>query len=313
MYTTEQEVEDFIEEYGRSRVVISTTVRATLNRAIEFEYKFNKPFHEFTADEALKMYQSVHAISIVSLQNMNLVLKNAARLIRYKNGKAVDNVYEKITKDLLEMAVDKEKRKSVVLSKDDVKELMVQLLNWTDKAIIFLLFEGVDGYLLDQLTFMKWEQVSRNDLKIYLRNGEAINITEPEYEMLKRGFEEDELVSYGSTARISKVRSVGLYKVRFNSVSDNSNPNDSSDISRRYRFITRRLTLVAKDLGVKLSPSILQTSGLLWYVQRGMEEMDMNFREFTATEECFKIAKRYGIRSALYTQIIRDKLGQYFS
>lgn len=313
MYTTEQEVEDFIEEYSRSRVVISTTIRATLNRAIEFEYKFNKPFHLFTTDEALKMYQTVHAISIVSLQNMNLVLKNAARWIRYKNGETVDSVYEKITKDLLEMAVDKEKRKSVVLSKDDVKELMDQLLNWVDKAIIFLLFEGVDGYLLDQLTFMKWEQISHNDLKIYLRNGETIDITESEYEMLKRGFEEDELISYGSTARVARVRSSGLYKIRFNSLSDNNNPNDSADISRRYRFITRRLTLVAKDLGVKLSPSILQTSGLLWYVKQGMKEADMNFREFTTTEECFKIAKRYGIRSALYTQIIRDKLGQYFS
>lgn len=312
MYTTEQEVEDFIEEYSRSRVVISTTIRATLNRAIEFECKFNKPFHLFTTDEALKMYQSVHAISIVSLQNMNLVLKNAARWIRYKNGGTVDSVYEKITKDLLEMAVDKEKRKSVVLNKDDVKELSDQLLNWTDRAIIFLLFEGVDGYLLDQLTFMRWEQVSRNDLKVYLRNGEIIDITEPEYDMLKRGFEEDELTSYGSTARTAKVRSSGLYKIRFNSLSDNSNPNDSADISRRYRFVTRRLTLVAKDLGVKLSPSILQTSGLLWYVKQGMEEADMNFREFTTTEECFKIAKRYGIRSALYTQIVRDKLGQYF-
>lgn len=313
MYTTEQEVEDFIQEYGRSRVVISTTIRATLNRAIEFEYKFNKPFHLFTADEALKMYQSVHAVSIVSLQNMNLVLKNAARWIRYKNGGTVDNVYEKITKDVLEMAVDKEKRKSVVLSKDDVKELMDQLLNLVDKAIIFLLFEGVDGYLLDQLTFMKWEQVSRNDLKIYLRNGEAIDITESEYEMLKRGFYEDELISYGSTARTAKVRGIGIYKVRANSLSDNDNPNDNADISRRYRFVTRRLTLISKDLGVKLSPSILQTSGLLWHVQQGIEETGMEFREFTMTEKCREIARKYGIRSALYTQIIRDKLGQYFS
>lgn len=312
MYTNEQEVEDFLSEYSRSKIVIPTTVRATLNRAIEFEYKFNKPFHLFTIDETLEMYQSIHAVSSVSLQNMNLLLKNAARWIRYKNGGTVDGAYEKITKDMLETVVDKEKQKRMILSKNDVESLMDQLLNWTDRAILFLLFEGVDGYLLDQLTFMKWEQVSHNNLKVYLRNGDTIDITESDYEMLKKGFCEDELISYGSTARIAKVRSLGLYKARANSLSDNDDPEDNADVERRYRFITRRLALVSKDLGVKLSPSILQTSGLLWYIQRGMKEADMNFREFTTTEECFKIAKRYGIRSALYTQIVRDKLEQYF-
>lgn len=312
MYTTEQEIEDFLQEYSRSKIVVPATVRATLNRAIEFEYKFNKPFHLFATDEALKMYQSIHAVSVVSLQNMNLLLKNAARWMRYKNGGTVDSVYEKITKDMLETVVDKEKQKSLILSKDDVESLMDQLLNWTDRAILFLLFEGVDGYLLDQLTFMRWGQVSRNDLKVYLRNGDTIDITESDYEMLKKGFHEDELISYGSTARVAKVRSLGLYKVRANSLSDNDDPEDNADVERRYRFITRRLALVSKDLGVKLSPSILQTSGLLWYIQQGMKEADMNFREFTTTGECFKIAKRYGIRSALYTQIVRDKLEQYF-
>lgn len=312
MYTTEQEIEDFLQEYSRSKIVVPATVRATLNRAIEFEYKFNKPFHLFTVDEALKMYQSIHAVSVVSLQNMNLLLKNAARWMRYKNGGTVDSAYEKITKDMLETAVDKEKQKSLILSKDDVESLMDQLLNWTDRAILFLLFEGVDGYLLDQLTFMKWEQVSHNDLKVYLRNGDTIDITESDYEMLKKGFYEDELISYGSTARVAKVRSLGLYKVRANSLSDNDNPEDNADVERRYRFITRRLALVSKDLGVKLSPSILQTSGLLWYIQQGMKEAGMNFREFTATEACFEIAKRYSIRSTLYTQIVRDKLEKYF-
>lgn len=312
MYTNEQEVEDFLSEYSRSKIVIPTTVRATLNRAIEFEYKFNKPFHLFTIDETLEMYQSIHVVSSVSLQNMNLLLKNAARWIRYKNGGTVDSAYEKITKDMLETVVDKEKQKSMILSKNDVESLMDQLLNWTDRAILFLLFEGVGGYLLDQLTFMKWEQVSHNNLKVYLRNSDTIDITESDYEMLKKGFCEDELISYGSTARIAKVKSLGLYKARANSLSDNDDPEDNADVERRYRFITRRLALVSKDLGVKLSPSILQISGLLWYIQRGMKEADMNFREFTTTDECFKIAKRYGIRSALYTQIVRDKLEQYF-
>ena len=71
MYTSEKEIEAFLIEYKRSKIIIETTVRAALNRAIEFEYKFNKPFHLFTTEEALKMYESAHAVSVVSLQYTN--------------------------------------------------------------------------------------------------------------------------------------------------------------------------------------------------------------------------------------------------
>ena len=40
MYTTEREVKKFLEEYRHSRVIIETTIRAILNRALEFERKF---------------------------------------------------------------------------------------------------------------------------------------------------------------------------------------------------------------------------------------------------------------------------------
>ena len=61
--TTELEVESFLSEYSRSRIIIEATVRASLNRALEFEEKFQKPFYNFTVDEILEMYKSMHAIS----------------------------------------------------------------------------------------------------------------------------------------------------------------------------------------------------------------------------------------------------------
>ena len=79
MLTTELEVESFLEEYKHSRVIIEGTVRASLNRALEFERKFQKPFYDFTVDEILEMYKSTHAISDRSLQNTNLTLKHSGR------------------------------------------------------------------------------------------------------------------------------------------------------------------------------------------------------------------------------------------
>ena len=81
MFTREQEIEEFLDEYRRSRVIIETTVRATLNKFIEFEDKFRKPFYEFSEEEALKVFKSSHTISIVALQNSNLLLKHISRWI----------------------------------------------------------------------------------------------------------------------------------------------------------------------------------------------------------------------------------------
>lgn len=313
MYTSEKEIEDFLQEYKRSRVIIETTTRAALNRAIEFEDRFEKPFYQFTADEALEMYESAHAISVVSLQNTNLLLKNASRWFNYKNGEAVGSAYEGITKELLLTVIDTEKKNRLILCKEDVEDIMSQLLNWTDRCIIFMLFNGAGGYMLKELTFMHWDQVSKQDLKIYFKNGKTIDITVQDYEMLKQGFKEDELISFGTTSRVSKVRSLGLYKARFNALSDNDNPENSADLERRYRWTQRRLHLISQDLGVKLTSSGIQSSGLLWHLQQGVKETGLTFREFVRTNEAGDLARRYDIMSELYVQILWEKFSQYFN
>lgn len=312
MYTTEQEVESFLEEYSRSRVIIETTVRATLNRALEFEHKFNKPFYKFTIEEIMEMYKSRHTISDRSLQNVNLSLKHAARWIMDYKNLSGDNAYENVTKELILSCIDTVKRKNMILTRDDLIDIQDNLLNWTDKAILFLLFEGVGGHMLKELMFMDWNQVSSKDLKIYFRNGKIINITTEKYELLRNAFQEEELISFGTTSRISKVKSLGIYKARFNALSDNDNITDPDDVERRYRFCQRRLILISKDLGIQLTSGGIQTSGLLYYLKRGVRESGLTFREYVKTQEAKELARRYDILTSLYSQILIDKFEEYF-
>ena len=259
------------------------------------------------------MYKSVHAISVVTLQNNNLVLKHAARWFAYQYKKEVNNTYEEMTKDQLGTVVDVEKQRSLILSREDVEDIVEQLLNWTDKCIVWLLFYGVGGNLLKELTFMQWNQVNHSDLKVYFKSGKIIDITENAYDMLKQGFEEDELISFGETNRIAKVRSLGLYKARCNSLSDNDNPEDKTDLERRYRWVQRRLILISKDLGIRLTSGSLQSSGLLYHLQQGVKETGLEFKEFTKTKYAESLARRYDILSEeFYSQILLDKFSMYF-
>ena len=312
MLTTELEVESFLSEYSRSRVIIEATVRASLNRALEFERKFQKPFYDFTVDEILEMYKSMHAISDRSLQNTNLTLKHAARWIIDRKKLDVHSSYEDVTKELILGCVDTKRKKNMILTKDDLTEIQGELLNWTDKGILQMLFLGAGSNWLKELTFFDMSQVSRKEGLIYFRTGKTIPITEEDYTLIKNACDEEELISFGTTSRISKVKSYSFYKQRFNALSDNGDPTDEQDLERRFRFIQRRLLLMSKDIGIQLTSGGIQTSGLLHHLKQGVEESDLTFREYVKTKEAKDLARRYDILTSLYSQILVDKFEEYF-
>lgn len=312
MLTTEMEMELFLTEYKRSRVVVEASVRAILNRTLEFEKKFQKPFYEFTIDEILEMYKAAHAISDRSLQNTNLILKHAARWIIDERKFQAKSEYENITKEIIQGCVDTKRKAGFILTKDELEEIQNDLLNWTDKGILTMLFLGAGSNWLKELTFFDMSQISRKEGLIYFKTGKVIPITEEDYELIRKACAEEELMSFGETSRISKVKSHGFFKQRFNALSANDDPNDEQDLERRFRFIQRRLLLISKDLGIQLNSGSLQTSGLLHYLKQGVEESGLAFREYVKTNEAKELARRYDIITNFYAQILIEKFEGYF-
>ena len=312
MLTTEMEMELFLTEYKRSRVIVEASVRAILNRALEFEKRFQKPFYEFTIDEVLEMYKAAHAISDRSLQNTNLTLKHAARWITDEKRLQVKSQYENITKEIIQGCVDTKRKAGFILTKEELQEIQNDLLNWTDKGILTMLFLGAGSNWLKELTFFDMSQVSRKEGLIYFKTGKVIPITEEDYELIRKACAEEELMSFGETSRISKVKSYAFYKQRFNALSANDDSNDEQDAERRFRFIQRRLLLISKDLGVQLNSGGLQTSGLLHYLKQGVEESGLAFREYVKTNEAKELARRYDIVTGFYAQILIEKFEEYF-
>ena len=240
------------------------------------------------------------------------MLKHASRWFAYQYKKEVNNTYEEMTKEQLSTVVDVKKQRSLILSREDVDNLKDNLLNKIDQAIVEMLFQGAGGEWLKEVSFLNRSQVDREHLMVYFKTGKNLPVTDEICDLLMEAFAEDELVSFGSTTRVAKVTGNGIYKVRANALSDNSDYNDEQSVQRRYRFIQRRLLLITKDLGIRLKASGLQASGLLHYIRLGMEEMGLSFREFVKCDAAQKLAQRYDIRSELYSQILIDKFEQYF-
>ena len=312
MFTREQDIEEFLDEYRRSRVIIETTVRATLNKVLKFEDKFQKPFYEFSEEEVLKVFTSFHTISIISLQNSNLLLKHISRWIIDKKKLNIKSTYENITKDQLQTCVDVKKKNSLILTREDLVDIQGELLNYTDKVILELLFLGAGAYWLKELTFFDMSQANRNDGVIYFKTGKIIPIDDDTYELIRRACNEDELAAFGQTIKYYKVKNLGIYKQRGNALTANDNPKNEDDLARRFRWVQRRLYLISEQLGVHLTSGNVQMSGLLHLIKEGMSRNKMDFRSYVKTDEGMDLAKRYDFYSELAPYILIEKFGQYF-
>ncbi len=312
MYTTESKKEEFLREYFRSRVVSTTMVNAVMNRALENEKVFKKSFYKFNKDEIMQMYAEAKTKSNRTLQNWNLVLKHASRWFLNQEEKSLDNEYELITKEDLNKCIDIDTIDQMLISKEQLQTLQDDLLNYTDRAILSLLFLGVNGDTLREITFLTADQLSSEDKRLYFRNGKIIDLSDRDYNIIKNALEEDALVSYSINNTVINVSTGSIYKIRSNTLSENDNPNNEEDCLRRMRWLHRRVTIMSNYLDIKMTPKSVNTSGLWHMAHEHMKEDGIDdFREYINTESGRRLAWRYGFKSEHYTTTILDKFRRY--
>ena len=301
-------IEDFSNTILREKRICRTTLHSVLCRARAFEFAFEKPFYEFEIPEILEMYRDVNSISVRSLQNMNLFMKKASDFFS-PHGK---NSFDLITKDHLLLCLNDGKTDSHILSSQDIRNITDCLSNFTDKAIVLLLFLGAGGRKLREITFCDASCINQQKRIVTFNTGKRLYLSEDELEIIKTALDEDELYSFDPSVPSTPMLSLGIYKMRYNTKSENSNPENEGDAERRYRFLQRRLMLIADFLEIALTPCALQTSGLLWNLKESVVREGMPFRKFVRTDTARALAARYDIRSRFVPQILVDKFSKYF-
>lgn len=290
----ETQKETFIKEYLKSKVVAQTSLYAVFRKTEPFEEKFNKDASQFTRKEILDMFAQFKAKSVNSLLNYAIILKHYSRLI------CGNNEYESIIKaDIVDLI---DKSGNILLSREELDDIEAQLLNWSDKAIVELLWEGVSGKNMLDIYSVSEECIQGNMLCV---NGKEFQMTDKLKELLPKAFAEVELMSYGNTMRIIEVEGKGrLYKER-----GNTRGVDSDD--QKFRYFYRRIQIFRNYLDISgLTMKNIQSSGLWHYLQLGMKETKMGIREFLKTARGEQLAKQYGF-SDYYVDSIAQKYEQY--
>ena len=294
----EEQKETFIKEYLRSKVVAETSLYAVFKKTEPFEKKLDKDASTFVRDEILDMLKKFKAKSINSLLNYVIILKHYSRCVL---GEVGTNAYESIGKADVVDLIDKDG--NVLLSREEVDEIEAQLLNWSDKAIVELLWEGVSGKNMSDIYSVSEECIQGNMLYV---NGKEFYITDKLKKLLPKAFAEVELMSYGNTMRIIEVNGKGrLYKER-----GNTRGVDSDD--QKFRYFYRRIQIFRDYLDIPgLTMKNVSSSGMLYYIQRGIKETELELREFLKTPKGKELAVQYGFSEDYYVDSIAQKYEQY--
>ena len=285
MYNEEMK-EGFIKDYMRSRVVAKTSLYSLFRKVEPYENKLKKDCSRFTEDEILNIYKDFEARSYHVLLNYNVILKAYCAWMKYYHGLDNDIAYENITTDMVKPLIPDDAKR--VLSREEVTEIEDQLYNWTDKAIIEALFEGLSGNSMRDLVGIELNMIDQNEKQLLLPDGRIFDLTDRLCELLIKACREEEYICYGESLKIKKLIGVDkVYKER-----DNAHAMDSDD--KFFRWVYRKIMNCRKFVGIEgLTMKNLQTAGMTFYLKEGMKSTGLGLKEFLLTDDGQKLMDKY--------------------
>ena len=285
MYEMEMK-EGFIKDYMRSRVVAKTSLYSLFKKVGPYEEKLDKDCSQFTKEEVLHIYKEFKSKSVYVLMNYNTILKAYCAWRKYYHGLKNEIAYEDITIELLKPLVPKSA--TTILSREELTDIEEQAYNWTDKAIVECLWEGLSGNSMRDLVGIEKEMIDEKSKQLHLPDGRVFDLTNRLYELLIKAFNETEYICYGTSLKVKSLEGVGkLYKER-----DNAHAMDSDD--KFFRWVYRKIMTLRKHVGIsELTMKNITTSGMCHYLREGMNQTGLDLKAFLRTEMGEKLMDKY--------------------
>ena len=296
--------ESFIKDYLRSRVVARTSLYSLFRKTEPFENDKDKDCSCFDQDEVLSMYTDFKAKSIYVLLNYNTILKAYCAWRRYYQKENVSDAYDSMNIELLKPCVPKDSNK--FLSREEITEIESQLYNWTDKAILECLWEGISGPSMNDLVRISKDMVESEEKILYFSDGRMIELTDRLYELLMKAFDETEYMCYGATLRVKKLIGAGrLYKER-----DNAHAADTDD--RNFRWVYRKVQNFRDHVGIPgLTMKNIHISGMYHYLCQGMQDTELDLKSFLRSDDGKELAIKYGFDSEFYVDNLAHRFKDF--
>lgn len=295
----------FTEEYVAQRPTITRNmVWILFDKTAKYEEFLEKDCSEFNADEIRIMYKDWKSVSAVYLLQQNTGLKAYTTYVLATTNAKHPNAYEKFVRVDVEMCTSKQQ----LLTRNQLSDLEDQLYNYTDKAVLECLWEGITGPRLTDLTSLERGMLSKNN-KMLRVNDKVYFMTERLYHFLDEAFRETEyqcLSKRGGSVIVALENADKLYKKRKNAKPENSK-------NSKYAWARNKLLKISDYYDIPdLTANRIKDSGLFFNLQLGMVSAgETNLRAFLVTKEGRDIAKRYGYDTETYIDTVSFKFRDF--
>jgi hypothetical protein len=270
--------EQFLKTYDNEQT--QNTIKYLLYNAYSIEKILDKDLYNFSLGEIGQVLLNSDPL------NLSVAKTNARFLTQYiswgiENGLRNDNLNPLRGIDVNEWASKFVSKKKIYFSETEINDLISKLVNYQDKAIIRMLFEGINGHGCSELTLLKEsdinnELLSLNDTKFEHRE---VAVTSECLNLIKGAlYEKEYLIRNGTVEKGAK--SIELVENDFvirpvnRKVTDTSAPADKHTVYRRLAVIGELFDLpyltvknIERSGMIKMAADLLKEHGSLDYPQ----------------------------------------------
>lgn len=156
--------EEFLSQFPEKTAEI---YRYAFYKSFETEEVLEKDLYDFTADEIKDVFETGNHSTINGLKlRYNIFDQYIDWAAKYRSSNI--NPIKTITTEELESYLDKDKK--LYFSETEIREIINKLVNAQDAVIIQLLFEGVGGHALSELSNLHYYDVNWNTGVLQLKD-----------------------------------------------------------------------------------------------------------------------------------------------
>lgn len=290
MYNEEQK-NGYIGEAGAANRQLPKWLRNMFGKSAPMETALGKDLAEWTASEIIAYYKSLCLPSMNSLTLRHSQLSGYAKWCLGRHlVKDSQNHYIEIDACSLRGCLNLGMQENSILSREQLEDTIVDLLNPRDQCLVYAIFEGIQGKQFSELTELNMSQLEGNLLHLPNR---TIEVSDRLIGLMQEATDEYVYYSYGN----QKPKKIPFYSDDGNVFKMVNNSHQTTQIRKRQRLYSN-LCRIKEFVG---NPAIctqsLIESGRVDMVQALMEKkenQDLNlYGVLKKYEE--RIANKYGI------------------
>lgn len=260
-------------------------VRHLFKKSEIYEDLKDKDISVFGVEEIMEFLRELHSSSQVTLLSYVSLLRTYSHWYIKKNKSSYDDV----TIDMVSACVDQGKYESKIITLEELDDIINDIPNVCDQALVYALFYGISGEECVELTNITLNDIDVLKQEVTLCTGRTIRIPSKLCNMLCQSCNTYDYI----LSSMSDMCYLVLDKSDPTFFKKRANARYSTQTRANHRVIDRLLKLRRETGSAALTMGGLKNSGMIYHIKKVMLEDNISKEEIFKAPEMKRILEYY--------------------